>query len=229
MSSSTSPEPAGRLTRAEAVSVIVDAAIDLLAQDGPSQIQARSVARAAGVSTSAVYYHLGGLPELMQAIIDRGFTDLADTFAAISPSTDPVADLFRMALATRQLAKNNPHLYDLMFGLSTRGSYRPADEASADSRERAFESAYGLLVAVAARLVASGRIRPGQGAACVADLLWSGVHGFVALEVAGHFASLADPVEERLQPLTISIFVGLGDTASRAQRSHATVSRDSSE
>jgi len=69
-------ESATRLAREQITERLVDAATTLLAEKGPAEIKARSVAEAANVSTMAVYYLLGGLPELLQAVVDRGFRDL---------------------------------------------------------------------------------------------------------------------------------------------------------
>lgn len=219
----TAPRLDNDAGRAEPAEQLIDAAIELLATAGPSGIKARSVAEAAQVSTSAVYYHLGGLPELFQAVVDRGFAELAQAFGSTTPSGDPVADLFQMALSTRRLAQRNPHLYDLMFGLSTRGSYRPWEPRPDHARGTAFSAAYAQLVQAAARLVTGGRVRAGEDPELIADQLWSCVHGFVTLELAGHFRHLADPVRERLQPLTVCVFVGHGDTADRARASHDSV------
>lgn len=131
---------AARLTSQQTIERLVEAAVTMLAQKGPSEIKARSVAEAAQVSTMAVYYHLGGLPELLQAVVDKGFRDLDRAFDAVPLSDDAVVDLFAMALATRQLAQHNPHLYDLMFGLSTRGSYRPLQTSSAGASGRSRHS-----------------------------------------------------------------------------------------
>jgi AcrR family transcriptional regulator len=210
-------------TRAQITEQLVDAAIRMLAAEGPSEIKARSVAEAAQVSTSAVYYHLGGLPELFQAVVDQGFVELGRAFDSVSPGDDPVADLFEMALATRRLAQANPHLYDLMFGLSTRGSYRPSEPRRDGGRSAAFQTAYAQLVQAAARLVHSGRVRADEAPELIADQLWSCVHGFVTLELAGHFAHLRDPVLERLQPLTVCVFVAHGDTEEHANASHDSV------
>jgi AcrR family transcriptional regulator len=218
-----SRELVSRPTRAQTTEQLVDATIRMLAKDGPSEIKARSVAEAAGVSTSAVYYHLGGLPELFQAVVDRGFVELGRAFGSVTPSGDPVADLFEMALTTRRLAQANPHLYDLMFGLSIRGSYRPSEPRRDGGRSEAFQAAYAHLVQASARLTQSGRIRADQAPELVADQLWSCVHGFVTLELGGYFAHLLDPVHERLQPLTVCIFVAHGDTAERANASHDSV------
>ena len=73
-------ETAARLTPAQIVERLVETATTLLAEEGPSEIKARSVTEAAGLSTTAVYYHLGGLPELFQAVVDKGFQDLSRAF-----------------------------------------------------------------------------------------------------------------------------------------------------
>lgn len=214
---------ASRMSRGQALDQLVEATIRLLAHKGPSEIKARSVAEAAGVSTSAVYYHVGGLPELLQAVVDRGFSDLDAAFQSLPTTADPVSDLFRMALATRNLAQQNPHLYDLMFGLSTRGTYRPLGSRATNRRSDAFQTAYADLTSACGRLLESSRVRPADNPALVADKLWSCVHGFVTLELGGHFTDRNDPVRDVLMATTVDLFVGMGDLADRAIASHMSV------
>ena len=215
-------EPSARLTTEQIVERLVEAATRLLAEKGPTEIKARSVAEAAQVSTMAVYYHLGGLPELLQAVIDQGFRDLGRAFAAVPQSDDPVTTLFAMALATRRFAQDNPHLYDLMFGLSTRGSYRPVQTArsGASGRSEQFQAAYAHLVQACIGLVRSGRVRSSEDPEAIAPQLWSAVHGYVTLELGDHFAQFSDPVREVLQPMMVNVLVGLGDTAGVCHASH---------
>jgi len=59
---------------------LVEAAIRLLAEQGPSAIKARTVAAATGLSTMVVYSHFGGIPELTRAVIDKGFKELDAAF-----------------------------------------------------------------------------------------------------------------------------------------------------
>src|SRR5436189_5708467 len=94
---------------------VVQATIRLLAEQGPSAIKARTVASASGLSTMAVYHHFGGIAELMRAVVDQGFKELDKAFSRVPVTDDPLADLFGMALTTRRVAGENPHLYDLMF------------------------------------------------------------------------------------------------------------------
>ena len=72
------------------------------------------------------------------------------------------------------------------------------------------------------RLVNSGRIDP-ENVEVVAAQLWSYVHGYVTLELAGHFAEFDDPAAQVLLPMGITFTVGLGDTRERAKASHAAV------
>jgi AcrR family transcriptional regulator len=141
---------------------VVQATIGLLGEQGPSAIKARTVASASGVSTMAVYHYFGGIAELMRAVVDRGFKELDKAFSQVPVTEDPLADLFAMALTTRRVARENPHLYDLMFGLSTRrATYRPLPDSDVrfSGRSPAFQGAYLNLSDACARLLSSGRVR----------------------------------------------------------------------
>ena len=139
---------------------LVEAAIRLLAEQGPSAIKARTVAAATGLSTMVVYSHFGGIPELTRAVIDKGFKELDAAFSALPATDDPIADLAIQAMTCRRVARENPHLYDLMFGLSTRGSYRPlqAAHSGANGQSPAFRTAYAELSRRILPFIASARL-----------------------------------------------------------------------
>ncbi|MGU3293201.1 TetR/AcrR family transcriptional regulator [Williamsia sp. M5A3_1d] len=203
---------------------LVEAGVRLLADSGPSAIKARAVAAEAGMSSMVVYNYFGGVPELMNAIADRGFTQLEAAFADLPTTGDPVADLFRMALATRAQAQGNPHLYDAMFGLSTRATYRPAGEKDTRraGRSDAFGRAYVLVIDACRRLIEAERVRSAHPDV-VAGALWSMVHGFISLELSDHFTNFDDPVAEVLTPMAITFCVGMGDDPDAARTSHRVV------
>ena len=205
---------------------LIRATIDLLAEQGPSAIKARTVASAAGLSTMAVYSHFGGIPELSLAVIDHGFRQLDGAFSRVAVTDDPIADLAGLALTCRRVARENPHLYDLMFGLSTRATYRPQTDSGGrlSGRSLAFRGVYARVAEACERLVSSGRVRHEEPAAIAAQL-WSFVHGFITLELAETFADCDDPVRLLLLPMGVNLSVGLGDTRERAQASHETAAR----
>lgn len=209
---------------------LIDAGVRLMAEHGPSEIKARTVAAEAGMSSMVVYNYFGGVPELMNAIVDHGFAQLEAAFARLPVTGDPVADLFRMALATRAQAHANPHLYDAMFGLSTRATYRPTGEKGTRraGRSEAFKRAYASITDTCRRLVESNRVRAAPPDV-VAGALWSMVHGFISLELSEHFATFDDPVGDVLMPMAVTFCIGMGDSADAARASHLAVLHESSQ
>lgn len=200
---------------------LIQTAMRLLAEQGPAALKVREIASASGLSTMVVYSHFGGIPELLGAVVEHGFNQLAQAFAELPVTDDPVADLCRMALTTRDHAQANPHLYDLMFGLSMRSTYRPLEDAGslAGARCQTFQLAYDHVTTACERLFQSGRVDR-RDPRIVAGQLWSMVHGFVVLELANHFDDLDDPPSEVLLPLGAGLAVSLGDDPARAVASH---------
>lgn len=205
---------------------LVRATIKLLAEQGPSALKARAITAEAGMSSMGVYSHFGGIPELVRAVVDQGFLELERAFAEVPVTEDPIADLFALALTTREIARANPHLYDLMFGLSTRATYRPATDTDVrrSGHSPAFQAAYLHVLDACARLMASGRV-PARDTRVVAAALWSFVHGYITLELGDHFTAFEDPVAQVMLPMGVTFCVGLGDAPERAQASHAAVLR----
>jgi len=200
---------------------LIDAAVVLLAEEGPSAIKARTVAARAGMSSMVVYNYFGGLPELLNAVVDHGFNQIGEAFARIGASEDPIADLFTMALTTLSYARANPHLYDAMFGLSTRATYRPTPDKGVRraGHSPAFNAAYAHVTRAAARLGTSGGLSVNDPTV-VAGALWSSVHGYITLELANHFAEFDDPVRQVLVPMGVTFCIGLGANPQAALASH---------
>ncbi|SFQ70186.1 DNA-binding transcriptional regulator, AcrR family [Amycolatopsis arida] len=190
---------------------LVEAAIELLDAEGPAAVQARRLAREIGASTMAVYHYFGGMPALLRAVCDEGFRRLEAHLAAVAITEDPITDIVRLGAAYRRAARENPHLYDMMFGLAAPGGHRPepAPHDDGGGRPGPGDAAYGHLVAAAHRAVQAGSIRPAEPA-LIAAQLWSMLHGFVALELAGHFRQLPEAADQVLAPLGTNLLIGLG-------------------
>ncbi|WP_445147287.1 TetR/AcrR family transcriptional regulator [Dyella sp. Tek66A03] len=202
---------------------LVEATIRLLATHGPSEVKARSVSSEAGLSTMGVYSYFGGVPELLHAVAAEGFEREAAVFGQIAHTEDPMTDLCAMALACWDFARSNPHLYDLMFGLSIYGRYNPSrGEAAPDVRERslAFEAVYAYLVRECARLVDTRCVRK-IDPDLIAVQLWSALHGFIMLELSNYFGGAADPSSDILMPMCVNLVVGLGAKREKAEASAA--------
>jgi AcrR family transcriptional regulator len=219
-------EPSGRATADGVPERLIRATISLLAEQGPSAIKARTVAAASGLSTMVVYHHFGGIPELTQAVVDYGFRELDNAFSQLPVTDDPITDLALLALTCRRVARQNPHLYDLMFGLSTRATYRPLADTDVrfSGRSQAFRGAYSHVADACERLVSSGRVNE-QKAEDIAAQLWSFLHGFITLELAETFVDFDDPVRQVMLPMGVNLSVGFGDTRERAEASHESAVR----
>lgn len=202
---------------------LVEAAIRLLAANGPSEVKARSVSSEAGLSTMGVYSYFGGVPELLQAVADEGFKRQAAIFERVANTDDPMTDLCAMALACRDFARSSPHLYDLMFGLSIHGRYSPSRSTpTSESRERsaAFTASYSFLLGKCARLVGTKGVRKMEPDLMAAQL-WGAMHGFIMLELGGYFAAATNPAFEVLVPMCVNLIVGMGANRKIAESSAA--------
>jgi AcrR family transcriptional regulator len=198
---------------------LIEAGIRLLERDGPQSLQARKVAAEIGASTMAVYTHFDGMSGLVDAIADEAFTRFTQALTDVPQTDDPVADFFAMGGAYRRFALANPQRYQLIFGISspeaiTRSRTDLTVTGGATDRAGRAQSFEALLSAVR-RMIAAGRIRD-DGEATLAGRLWSLIHGAVMLEIAGFFGHEGHALTQILGPLTIDVFVGLGDDRDKA-------------
>ena len=202
---------------------LVQAAIELLAEEGPEALQVRRVAAAVGVTSSVVYNRFGGMAPLVEAVVDEGFRRLGDRFSNVAPTDDAIADLISLALSFHDSARQNPHLFDLMFRLSTPGGYRQiarSQRTTATAVRTPFDHAYEPLAHHARRAMRAKRLRR-QDPDRVAAEIWSVIQGFTTLDLGGYHSQFPDPIVDVLGRLATHLAVGLGDTPQRAARSTA--------
>jgi len=168
---------------------LVDAAIDLLAEGGPSALTLTEAARRAGVTPAAPYRHFSGRDALLAEIARQGF----ETFGARIETAwdegrpDAKAAMAAMCAAYLKFAREEPGLYAAMFGQAA----TLADPGAGGAADHALEI---LWRAVVAWLQAAGA--PAQGARHVALQIWALAHGVAMLAISGHLdpCKTADPV-----------------------------------
>ena len=170
---------------------LLETTAEIIDRDGADRVALREVARAAGTSTSAVYTLFGGKSELLAAVIEHAFRSFCDAQLAAEPH-----GIRALGEAYRAWALAHPALFRLMFG-----DRMPAEHAAVEAV--ALQSLTPLVRTV------SG-IRPGAAEAAQRDavIIWSQVHGAVALELAqaappgvdwdAVYAGLLDVVERSL-------------------------------
>ena len=157
----------------------------LVSDGGPEGLSLRTLARDCETSTTAVYALFGGKNGLLTALFDEAFEQLGRRIGILPPGTDALDDLVRTALAYRDSALDDPHLFDLMFSGPTLLSAEAA-------RRTVVGTALGPLRAAAERAVEEKVLRPDTDTALVSLTLWTTVHGWVALQLRGFLPPGAD-------------------------------------
>jgi AcrR family transcriptional regulator len=156
---------------------LLEATVALLSQEGDAdRVSVRAIAKAAGVSPTALYLQFPDRDALVSAAVDRGF----DAFnvaisAAFRAHDDPREQLRAMALAYLDFTEREPALYAVIF--STRRAKETPSSGEVE-RDRAFRV---LLDAVAAAA-------PGldeEGVHELSLILWSALHGYATLRARG--------------------------------------------
>ena len=190
---------------------LIDAALGLIAERGPSGFSMAEVARAVGVSPAAPYRHFRDRAALLAEIARHGFelfeADLAAAWDGGRP--EPARAMIRCARRYLDFARRQPALYAAMFE-----SGLPADTDAA--LLRASERAFAVLVGGAEALCATIRRDRRPPASMVALHLWSFAHGIASLFLAhpaGPGPVLPMAPEDLLEAGLLLYFRALGNDA----------------
>ena len=179
---------------------IVDAAAERVAEGGAEAIRARDLAAAAGCAVGALYNAIGDRNAILAAVNGRTFAamaaDVAMRVAAAGPG--PVDRMVAMALAYRDYAQANPRLWEALFDQALR-----LDAEIASGYREQLSTVVNLIEAEVARLRPD---MPESDRAVLARLLYSSVHGAVALSLEGRFVAVpADRLEDMLTLLVRNV------------------------
>lgn len=150
----------------------------LVATGDPSAVSIRAVATAVGITPPSIYLHFADKDELIWAVCDRQFTELATRMRAAAHGQDPLATLTAMGRAYVQFGLENSEQYRVIF--MNREEREPpwvTPEHMADL------TAFGDLFAAVEQAIETGAIRP-TDPLVVSLGLWAAVHGVTSLLVA---------------------------------------------
>lgn len=156
--------------------VLIEAAEQILRDEGPAAITVRKVATCAGVAPMGVYNHFDGKQGLIEAVFVRGFDQLRQTVASASGG-DARARLRDAGCKYREFALQHPEHYRLMF----------VRMHEVEPGEQALQHAFAAFDQLVQMVGAARQWGPlGQGSDVqVAQQLWSALHGAVSLELLG--------------------------------------------
>ncbi|WP_098892332.1 MULTISPECIES: TetR/AcrR family transcriptional regulator [Streptomyces] len=157
--------------------VILDAALDVIATNGPGALSLRDLARRAGVSHAAPAHHFKDRTGLLTAVAAEGYALFADALAG-------APDLRERGIAYVRFAATHPAHFQVMFQPDL---HRTDDPDLLAARARATEA----LRAGVADLPPAGR---GEDDRLAGVAAWSLAHGFATLLLSGN---LSDAMEGR--------------------------------
>jgi AcrR family transcriptional regulator len=188
---------------------LIDATESLLADKGSEGFSLREVARRAGVSPAAPAHHFGDASGLLTAVATIGFDGLASALreGEARGGRDPRRRLREQGIAYVAFAMRFPGRFRLMF--------RDALRADDPGLQRAGNDAFGVLENGVRAAFAISPGRPLGDKAWTALLaLWSTVHGYAHLTIAGRLDSCAGAagreafVASTLRPVLDSVVRG---------------------
>ena len=163
---------------------VLRSAVTILDEEGPDGFTVRAIAKRADVAPMAIYNHFGGVNGVIDQLWTLGFEMLGE--AVNRHSGDVEVDFMSAGLAYRRFALENRGLYTIMFMHRFR-NFEPSP-VSAQVAAETFQA----LVTIVERCQAAGILTHSR-ASDAAQVIWSGCHGYVSLELHGiNFAQNAD-------------------------------------
>ncbi|MFI0975945.1 TetR/AcrR family transcriptional regulator [Streptomyces sp. NPDC021093] len=199
--------------RAETTAEIKDVALELMAASGPDAITLRAIAREMGMTANAIYGYFATRDDLVTALVNDVYTQLADSVDAAWESASaegPAGRIQSWADAFRSWALANPEGFRLVYGDPVPGYRAPEGGAAPEAARRVCTGLTALAAAAwphAEHLYEDSefdwsdfdpglldKVRPDfpdlpPAAVALALRLWGRLHGLVSLEVYGHLRS----------------------------------------
>lgn len=182
-----------------------------LAEVGPAGLSLSAIARELGLSGPALYRYFASRDALLTALVVDAYADLADTLErAVSTAPPGQSPLERALSEYRAWGLAHPHRYRLLYQPPVPG-FDPNDPALVHAAARSMKILLGTLMNTGAAADGSSGtgvvsdVLAAPFSAWAADLeidaspqailrgvlMWSRLHGFVSLEIAGNFALMA--------------------------------------
>src|SRR5215469_16204891 len=184
--------PSGEIRRAKPYhhgnlrEALLEAAIRLIAEVGPTAFTLREVARRAGVSHNAPYRHFHDRDDLMAAVAAQGFGELTRAMIeAAAGKSDALERLKCAGLGYVTFALRRPEHFTVMFDAPTAEHKHPEAAAAA-------EEAFSTLLGFVKSCQEGGQLTAGDLSE-TALLAWTMVHGIAKLAITGRLPFRSRP------------------------------------
>jgi len=193
--------PRKKLRTPELKQRLRDAAVEVLAREGPGGFTTRGVAGAAETSTPAVYELFGDKAGLVREVSFEGFRVLRSQLGATPETDDPVADLRALGVAYRAFINESPQLARVMFSRPL-GDFDPGP-----SELQASGSVRILIVSRVQRCIDAGEID--GDATDLAHGLVALIQGLAEAEISRRLGTSRESVDRRWELAIDAMLAGL--------------------
>lgn len=156
--------------------VIMDAALEMVAESGLESLSLREIARRIGVTTAAPYYHYKDRQSLLIELAIAGFAELFEALKYARDTTSAAEDQVRSAVTTYlHFGQRHRALYSIMF----------SGKFATHSRLQEMVSIATASLKILSQSIATtsnlGKSKSSEAAFCA----WSLVHGILTLDRNG--------------------------------------------
>lgn len=187
---------------------LLDIAAHILATEGAGALTVRRLASELGSSTMSLYSHFAGKDELIEAIADEFVIRFGEALKSVPVTDDPLYDFVCMSHRYRSISLENRDLYRVALVSGRLSIERDAP--------RGMKGMFDYCVGAVARCIAAGALTIDDPRAGLL-VVWTGVHGQVALEMEQVFPDAAAAMGAWLNCLR-AMLLGLGAVPARADR-----------
>ena len=169
---------------------LIDAAYDIIAEQGPDEFSMADACRRAGVSTAAPYRHFSGREELISEVVLKALQNLDQHGRSKRDEYElgTIDSIRALGQAYVSFALANPRIFKLMFSKT----------ATCDPPDQNFERQAPQGFAKVTESVDAFREKNGLmhlETMPIALALWSLVHGIASLQIDGDFDVMAPGID----------------------------------
>ncbi len=164
---------------------ILDAARQIIAEEGPAALSMRLLAERIDYSAAGLYEYFASKEEIVAAVCAEGQGYLFEAMRQADLDLPPPEHLFQIGMAYIRFALEHPDYFLLMFTVAPPPEIAGLPEEAVKAAMRQEGSAYGILVQSIQRGIEQGvyRLRPGFGLDEMAYAAWTLVHGIAMLRI----------------------------------------------
>ncbi len=161
---------------------LLEAATQMIREQGIEQLSLRKLAQKVGVSRTAPYHHFKDKNELLCAIAQQGFIDRSNMMkqGANNESLKPRQQLTQFMLDYVTFAQRNPEIYELMFG-RTIWQKKIETQALKDSAYPTFQHQ----LSITKNWQQNGVLDKNANSLRLSQVIWGTMHGIAKLLIDG--------------------------------------------